>query len=821
MMKKRILALLLSLLLLTTALPTLAWLGFFYDYESEKHDMDGLNGSSATAYFAGGNGSSDDPYILNAPVHVYNLAWLQFMGLLVKTNEDGKSTQPHFQLTADIDMDGAVIPPIGSNEHPFVGIFDGQNYCISNVTVSTYYADQAETVAAAADTPNAFIPPITNYPANESLDKTVPIPYVGFFGVIVGADASILDNMVDAAGDPIDPKTANFVQNLFLNNITICTQTDKTLIGAFAGYVNGNVRNVGVGTCSLRLANQIKHMDGTEALSLYGLVGDYNNATVKWEERPGGGLGDSIGGQGSGFGGSVDMYSLIRRLTYMYTENVGKKGTDLGPTPYPVNFYTGGGTADANKKQWAINYTSTTVLTSYLPERSILPLNVNTEAMFAGGDVIYDGVTYYEYRTTVHYAANTPEKILSTNTGYIVGGGSRSNAKIRVRINKLASGNNPGLARSMGTGTNANATFTIDNDAATDSRHGFQFVTIAHNGKTGSESAYETYVIDDDYKTTANTTVNTKFTHKSYTDLKLTQYKSVSESFYETLAEGNGMIYGLRFYKVPPLTAESETTTATDVPYAGQEMMNGAINFHLKGAGYITAVAGTYGEQSGTHHMFSLYKIVRGADGSIDIDQSFLIDKVWVKYTADGTKIESIEYNDSSNVDDTYICVFDSVEMKNLTQINAAYYFEIPVIAGDYAITSGENDTGAYLMYLDIGSAGDTIIGGDGGDGSGGTITTPIYSISGLTFLDEAGIAGRTVEGYTVETFHIKLTVTGGNTVEAAITFTRSGQTAHVACIYLNNSTGSSATATVDGVTNIDALAITHSVPKEDAGNSP
>ena len=36
--------------------------------------------SSDGAYYASGNGTKDDPYVINNARHLYNLAWLQYLG---------------------------------------------------------------------------------------------------------------------------------------------------------------------------------------------------------------------------------------------------------------------------------------------------------------------------------------------------------------------------------------------------------------------------------------------------------------------------------------------------------------------------------------------------------------------------------------------------------------------------------------------------------------------------------------------------------------------------------------------------------------------
>ena len=61
-----------------------------------------------------------------------------------------------------------------------------------------------------------------------------------------------------------------------------------------------------------------------------------------------------------------------------------------------------------------------------------------------------------------------------------------------------------------------------------------------------------------------------------------------------------------------------------------------------------------------------------------------------------------------------------------------AYYFEIPVLAGDYVIgcSTTSSDNNAYLMYLDIGSNG-------GGTSQG---TTKKYNIDSVDFVNSTTV---------------------------------------------------------------------------------
>ena len=102
----------------------------------------GFDGSTTGAYFARGNGSEGNPYVINKPIHLYNLAWLQYVGFF-------KDKEPYFIIERDLDMSGWTLPPIGTTMNPFLGHLDGYDTThsigqtatakISNLTISNSF----------------------------------------------------------------------------------------------------------------------------------------------------------------------------------------------------------------------------------------------------------------------------------------------------------------------------------------------------------------------------------------------------------------------------------------------------------------------------------------------------------------------------------------------------------------------------------------------------------------------------------------------------------------------------------------------------------
>ena len=89
----------------TLMMATLFSASFAWFNEISYADLGTGKGYTASAYFAGGDGSSAAPYIITDPIHLYNLAWLQYLGYFnVDKNSDSVLDQKYFVLSKDLDM---------------------------------------------------------------------------------------------------------------------------------------------------------------------------------------------------------------------------------------------------------------------------------------------------------------------------------------------------------------------------------------------------------------------------------------------------------------------------------------------------------------------------------------------------------------------------------------------------------------------------------------------------------------------------------------------------------------------------------------------
>ena len=719
-----------------------------------------VSGDSVTGYFKDGDGSPDDPYIIETPTHVYNLAWLQYIGLLNQETTDSEGnpiiTQYYFKISDEIDvidMDGVVIPPIGTKDKPFVGHFDGNGKCISNLTVSNYLADGE----------NEF--GIEKRPLSvTTIEEDVSI--VGFFGVVGALDEETKKKLADDSEIENIKEKVNAVYDLFLDNLTVRTETDRSLIGLLAGYVNGSVTNVGIGESSIDIGENTTPLTADDVfnmqltISAYSLIGKYDNLNVVWEDKPTGGSGggSDVGGSGAGWGGSIDMQQLRERVMYI----VGA----CGLTNYAIsNKYGYYGFFDSYQK----NIIEGTLVSSnsgtHFLEGTALPLSVDEDVLYLGG--VTTGVSANDGTlvTLPYYLANTAtnkEPVSSKNSGYLIGGGKRTWTSktqfVEFKVEYVAGGSlsgknyTVGIAKSIGTELSKTKTFP---------ETGIHLLTNDINGNT--------YVITDDYNTSATTWFS-----QNYASGKFARYDSSTLNFSKYLAVRNDFVsqnasklylQGLQFNpkidysNIANAKINLDGISIYGTTYDDYDMIKGAINFSLYDSGIVTTIAAAMSvyptsiNQTGvaSHSLFRIFKVNRTGK---TIDSIEMINTIH-KTVIDGEVVYL--YNvDPANVQDDYELVFDFDKMSVLTETGAAYYFEIPLNKGDYAIgniTADSSKKGAHLLYLDIGANGAA---SDSGGDDGPTVV-PAHKMTAVTFVDSAAIANKTTENYSVVTFEVNI----------------------------------------------------------------
>lgn len=684
-------------------------------------------GSTQTAYFAGGDGSKESPYLISSPVHLYNLAWLQYLGYFnLKSGFNNGRAQNYFKLKNSINLQNVVIPPIGTSEYPFIGSFDGNGQILTNVTVSNVKTD------------------FNQRPANSKFDESDnleistggDVSIVGLFGVTGDYNSFISNNYTsvnvkDALTAPSEPESdvlsndfyysAMQIKNFYADNLTVISKTPKTLVGIIAGYVCSTVQNTGAYGCGFQLNGGATGLNETyqTTVSKYSIVGDYAEDIVGWSEKPV----DTSSGEGDGatWGGSIDMLSLNRRINYI----ISKSGTISSVSALSVNDTSYGLNAYRNSKKLYWNDSTKGYQFIYLTDGTVLPLNVDKEAMGLNvGDegiikstkITVDDKEVYKYPNGLegfyindYYYNNTTEIVSDSNTGYMVSDGKTNGGYIRSRIQSLTFDNvsqKGGIYKSLGyTGDNND----YKNCSIYDETHKkrFEMLTIAFN----ADETYNTYRIKDDVNKDNVNTVFSGVTQKSYVDLNLGGYATVRSNFDETMLNSYN-VHGFHFMNKISTTDYNtvyKTVKLNGNTYNNYPLIKGGINFTISQSGSIKTILGAYYSSSDYNTLFDLYRVVRSehATGGYSIKTFERISKIYKDSSG------NVVYNPTDINGLTLVFDFDAVTKTALLEKNAAYYFEIPVSAGDYFIGSNKenSDANAYLMYLDIGGNGD--VGGD------------------------------------------------------------------------------------------------------------
>ena len=706
------------------------------------------DGSAVANYFAGGTGDKDDPYILTNAKHVYNLAWLQYMGVFnTEKNDDGTVKQFYFKVANNINMETVVdntsyrvIPPIGTIQYPFIGNFDGNGKIISNAIVSNVIDDNE----------------ITVYPP--SVDKVRDAEIIGFFGVI----GEFTDDTILTTKTQLSTLE---VKNLLLDTVIVQTSATQSLAGLFAGYVNGNLTDVHVASGTITARPNVSALTGTYgaleinkngALSAYSLIGDYNTTDINWLGGPMDGP-TSDSGQNEGFGGSIDMLTLAKRITYMF-------GAGYGASPDSSVYYVPTETVRNNNHinaytfatKTVFNYESSSDQVLSLRHGTYLPLNVNLESI-----------------NQSNYTTSSKEDIQDGNTGYIVGkykvGYNRQPLSLNRRIIGQLCNSMQGGSTSEGAWKNLQYTDAVDKQ--------LQILTVGTDGTF--------YVIGDTYNNLQSTDdpydiyKNAGITVQRYNSdvLNLTQYddstsNQVRRKVGELLKQSE-MMFGIKFATLAPnITSDTDATRDGLLHLAaGAEVMLGdktvnslvqdSIHFALKNQGVITMVMATpssnfnyvVGEKNGSQTVYPsiyampmLYRVDR--DGNGDITNLEAIRTI-CRDNATGV----ISYNDTLTDNkapsgktllynyDTMgkLCNGSNTSAQDAACMQSLFYFEIPVDKGEYVLGGGgATNAQSFLVYLDIGANAGTQ-GPGNEDNPGGTTAEYTGELNGVYFVDGNG----------------------------------------------------------------------------------
>lgn len=192
-----VIAILVNIIMLTTF--TYAWFA-----NNQSYLLDTV-GNTKDQYFAAGNGTELDPYILNNAEHLYSLSKLNEMGLM-QQKYYFKIADPATGNPVTIDFSTSELPieyqtlfkPIGDHIYPFIGHLEGNQSIIKNINI------------------------------NGSLKQDI-----GFFGLI-GEDAVVRNFFLDTPVIYSNPNSTDSRVGFHSHGVTI---SDSYATGYIAGHV--------------------------------------------------------------------------------------------------------------------------------------------------------------------------------------------------------------------------------------------------------------------------------------------------------------------------------------------------------------------------------------------------------------------------------------------------------------------------------------------------------------------------------------------------------------------------------------------------------
>lgn len=629
-----------AILAATTATAAFSYAWFTNHNNVTNND---LQGSTAGAYFARGDGSKDKPYVINQPIHLYNLAWLQYIGAF-----DGK--EPYFIIEKDLKMDGWTLPPIGTTDHPFKGHLDGfdKTHCqnqtstakISNLTISNSFGD---------------------FDRHPSSVTTFTSPEItGLFGVIKKFTTTDVPS----------------VQNLYIDNLTVTSKTDNALTGLVAGYVDGQLEGIGINNSKLDIKNGTSKLDGYDNISKYTSVGyctkDYEPSYVKTNTtmytpaqagtasfNPTG----SIGGPGTDWGGSIDFFSLTKRITYIVNDIFDLDKAGFKKLAGPNKTFNLGKTIMRNWPRSAPIY-QTVNIGLQLSDTTYLPLNVDLDKEFKGDEItgsknvsITSSSSINVQTATTDFfndESNKSEPIhFRGNTGYLTAKANSADSERQFEIDvKKIDDSYYGIKNSLGI-TSAN-NFVYDPEKLV-------LLTCDADGNP--------IVIKDGNNTVNNTSLSSVKNTIEASELK--RYDEVKKNIGSML---NGSIfYNLKWYNQEITTIDATNVSINGTQHENYSLLAPGIDFFVKNDGFVTCLFAPQSNGGNGNELFSLYKVTRK--------------------NRDVTCEKAVTENMPKNK-----VYFD--------KLSAILYLEIPVKKGEeYFITSsGGTNTAANFMYLDIGA---------------------------------------------------------------------------------------------------------------------
>lgn len=793
----------------TLVTSTIAWFKYGTNITFGDGGRVPIDAGAEAAYFAYGQGSSSNPFGIANRVHLYNLAWLQYIGYFDGSKTD-RPLQPYFELansvpSTGLDMDGIVLPPIGTDTHPFIGAFNGNNKTIVNLTVSNDDPTQVSSDFGVMK------------PSATDLTGTTNPEIIGFFGVVGALPNQSIANYSSSVVS---------VKNLTLKNLTVKSKTTKTLIGLAAGYVDGAMSGVKIsGDATLDLSSsgkqKVTSVAAANNLSDYALVGyskqtgssgDYSQKLSKYYSS------DNPSFGGNSWGGSFDSSEYMRWIYKSFTN----KNGDYDVTTFSAGLNTTNNVTVANEYDLRVSVRKNDGISGQRQLNTFNsngtysvhtdPSNFNSPDKGTYSSTGYTKSVVYHLKDSAYlplrFSDDNKTATDADNSGYLVGSGAsgyEGNPQFAARYYGVI-GNSIDNSQSWNS-SNSWSNTTINSFSSyknTTEVLTYSFKNENNSTISGSWKCIRDHLNTAHTKSQTNSNLQTYYdTNATYSALGLTKYKDSRDQL-QTTFDGNKRIQSIIF-KGSGISSDRSTDLSVKAKIFGETKNNyklpkASLTFNIGKDGFVNFFAGSFcGDSSNvTYRFFSLYHVNRNSSNTITSLKR--ISKIYKNkyYTQNGSQPRYFyKYTDNTfsnildpstgnsraattsdadtsvgNSNDNY-SIFDcALSIENTAPVNnALYYFEIPISTGEYAIGRAETITGTQaataLVYLDIAANSD-----ENSKVMGYTITT---ESSGLKF--PVGVDFEVVDTNTITTGGVSFCLqiapaASGNSTKFTITST-------------------------------------------------
>lgn len=221
-------------------------------------DGDVLTLRALYRYEYDGDGSAENPYILDTPESVTALS--DYM-MIDAFEYDGKDHNAHFRLAGDIDLQGAAISPI-CDISAFRGVIDGGLFTISNFELRAGLKGYAESYLGFISENYGTVRYLRLQDFKVSADGSVP-----YIGCVVGKNSGFID-YCEVVGAEIIASTHEALEQM--------------MIGGYVGTVFNSVEmDSRVNGCKFSGSFSID-ADNVLSLRFGGMVGDGINTNLKY-----------------------------------------------------------------------------------------------------------------------------------------------------------------------------------------------------------------------------------------------------------------------------------------------------------------------------------------------------------------------------------------------------------------------------------------------------------------------------------------------------------------------------------------------------------